>query len=91
MPITTPNAITLEDLLQRYPKRMWRKPLAEAISHEFFPVSHRSLEAWPLSWQLVNGKAVTATRDAFIVAQAKLNAAPAMRSGCRDISSGGVL
>jgi len=77
-----------EDNLQRYPKRMWRRPLAEAISREFFPVSHRSLEVWPLQWQRVNGKAVTDTREAFKVAQAKLDAALPIRSGHCDLSGG---
>ena len=86
---STYNRQGFEDILARYPKRMWRKPLAKAITDEFFPVSQRSLEVWPLRWQRVNGKAVTDTREAFTVAQGKLDAAPAMRAGRRNLSCGG--
>jgi hypothetical protein len=89
MPTTMPKAEDPEDILRRYPKRMWRKPLAEAITNEFFPVSHRSLEVWPLQWQHVNGKAVTDTREAFIFAQKKLDAAAIFRGGFQVKSSRG--
>jgi len=84
MPTLTPNYAAFEDILKRYPKRMWRKPLAAAISQEFFPVSHRSLEVWPLNWLRVNGKAVTETREAFMVALGKLDAAPVIRGGVNN-------
>jgi hypothetical protein len=34
------------------------------------------LEVWPITWRLVNGKAVCETAELFAVAQAKLEAAP---------------
>lgn len=63
------------------PRRVDRKTGAELVTHHFFPVSPRSLEAWPLSWLHVNGKAVCETSELFAVAQAKLDAAPSSRGG----------
>lgn len=65
------------------PRRADRRTLASLITQRFFPVSHRSLEVWPLTWRHVNGKAVAETQEAFAIAQAKLDAAPAIRGGRR--------
>ena len=50
--------------LAAYPVRMDRRGLAAFITKEFFPVSPRSLEKWPLTWQHVNNKAVGLTAEA---------------------------
>lgn len=73
---TTPNLRTL-------PVRVDRRAGAELVTRFYFPVSHRSLEAWPLTWRRVNGKAVCDTAELFALAEAKLNAAPAVRGGRR--------
>ena len=66
------------------PARVDRKAGAELVTHHFFPVSHRTIEAWPLVWRHVNGKAVVETAELFAFAQAKLDAAPPIRGGRRQ-------
>jgi hypothetical protein len=73
--------LNLDGLLANYPTRATRKAGAEWVSRLFFPVSHRTLEAWPLTWRRVNGKAVVETAELFAVAKAKLESAPAIRGG----------
>ena len=65
-----------------------RRAGAEVVGRFYFPVSHRTLEAWPLSWRRVNGKAVCETAELFAVAQAKLDAAPPVRGGRRAAGQG---
>jgi hypothetical protein len=62
------------------PPRVDRKTGADLVTRHFFPISPRTLEAWPLTWRLVNGKAVCETAELFEVAQAKLDAAPICRT-----------
>ena len=69
--------------LAAYPVRMDRNGLAAFITKEFFQVSPRSLERWPLTWRHVNGKAHAETAEAAAVAEAKLTAAPPIRGGKR--------
>src|SRR3954453_18039410 len=63
------------------PRRADRRTGAKLVTQHFFPVSHRTLEAWPLTWRRVNGKAVCETAELFELAEAKLIAAPAVRGG----------
>ena len=65
------------------PRRVDRKAGAALVTRYFFPVSPRTLEAWPLTWRRVNGYAVCETAELFAVAQAKLDAAPPIRGGKR--------
>jgi len=69
--------------LAAYPVRMDRNGLAAFVTKEFFQVSPRSLERWPLAWRHVNGKAHADTAEAAAVAQAMLDAAPPIRGGKR--------
>ena len=69
--------------LAAYPVRMDRNGLAAFITKEFFQVSPRNLERWPLTWRHVNGKAHADTAEAAAVAQAMLDAAPPIRGGKR--------
>lgn len=69
--------------LVAYPVRMDRRGLAAFITKEFFPVSPRSLEKWPLTWQHVNNKAIGRTAEAAAVAKAKLDEATPIRGGKR--------
>ncbi|MBD0271526.1 MAG: hypothetical protein ICV73_06310 [Acetobacteraceae bacterium] len=69
--------------LAAYPVRMDRRGLAAFITKEFFPISPRSLEKWPLTWQRVNNKAVSLTAEAAAVAEAKLDEATPIRGGKR--------
>jgi hypothetical protein len=43
--------------LPNLPRHGDRKTLAPIITKLVFPVSHRSLEIWPLRWRFVNGAA----------------------------------
>lgn len=58
------------------PVRVARRAGAELVTKHFFPVSHRTLEAWPLVWRRVNGRALCETADLFVLARAKLDEAP---------------
>ena len=71
----------LKELLKKYPRRMTRHRAAKAVSEEFFEVSPRSLERWPLDWRRVNGKAHAETPELFTVAAAKLADAAPIRGG----------
>jgi hypothetical protein len=73
------NSITPASL----PRRVDRKTGADLVTRFLFPVSHRTLEAWPLTWRRVNGKAVCETAELLAVAQAKLDAAAPIRGGRR--------
>jgi hypothetical protein len=66
------------------PQRVDRRTAAALLTQHMFPVSHRTLEAWPLAWRVVNGKAVVKTEDLFAVAEAKLAAAPSIRGRARN-------
>lgn len=74
--------IDLPDL-STLPRRVDRKTAAELVRHHFFPVSHRTLEAWPLSTRRVNGRALVETTELFAVAMEKLNEAPSIRAGIK--------
>jgi hypothetical protein len=79
------NASTAPDILSTLPPRVDRKTGADLLTRHFFPIEARTLEVWPLSWRLVNGKAVCETADLFAMAQAKLDAAPPLLSTRRKI------
>jgi hypothetical protein len=67
--------------LPNLPRHGDRKTLAPIITKLVFPVSHRSLEIWPLRWRFVNGHALPETYEALAHAWRKFNAAPATMSG----------
>lgn len=72
------------ELLAELPTNVCRRNGAELVTKHFFPVSHRSLEAWPLPTRHVNGRAVTPTATLFQVAYAKLTAAPIIMGGIKN-------
>lgn len=63
------------------PARLDRRGAAELVSLLLFPVSARTIEAWPLAVRRVNGKAVVETEELLAFARAKLKAAPVVRGG----------
>ena len=73
----------LVDVLVTAPVYTPRPPGAALVTQHIAPVSDRTLEAWPLPWQRVNGKAITPTIVLFAVAYAKLAAAPVIMGGRR--------
>jgi hypothetical protein len=74
----------LMDVVATAPVYSERRSGAELVKQHVIPVSHRSLEAWPLPWQHVNGKAVTPTIALLAVAYEKLVAAPVIMGGRRS-------
>jgi hypothetical protein len=72
------------------PRRVNRRAAAALVTHHLFPVSHRTLESWPLTWRRVNGKALVETAELLAFAQSKLDAAAPIRSGRRVSDKGGV-
>lgn len=66
------------------PRRVDRRALADLVSKLYFPVSYRTVEAWPLVVKRVNGKATIDVREGLAFAKAKLDAAPAIRGGRRS-------
>jgi hypothetical protein len=66
---------------QPHPRHADRKTLAAIIAHEYFPVSPRSLERWPLKVRRVNGRAVYAVKDVLAVAEAMAAAGRVYKQG----------
>ncbi len=44
-------------------------------------ISPRTIEAWPLGWRLINGRAYADTAEMLSLAKAKIDAAPVIRGG----------
>ena len=65
---------TPEGTTPNLPARIDRKRGATLITDRFFPISHRTLEKWPLIWRHVNGKATCDTNELLAMAQARLDA-----------------
>jgi hypothetical protein len=83
---TSAAAVLPPDLVERLvdlPINVNRRTGAELVSKYLFPVSFRSLEAWPLPTRHVNGKAIIPTAMLFEIAYAKLTAAPITMGGRR--------
>jgi hypothetical protein len=75
----------LQELVATLPPNVDRRTGAHLITaHLGFPVSHRTLEAWPLPTRRVNGHAIVPTAKLFEIAFAKLSAAPVIMGGRRS-------
>lgn len=77
----------LEDVLSRLPMNVNRRRGAEEVSQNLFPVSPRTLEAWPLPMRRINGQAIVSTRVLFTVAYEKYSAAPVVMVGRRKLTT----
>ena len=75
----------LEDVLSRLPMNVNRRRGAQEVSQNLFPVSPRTLEAWPLPMRRINGQAIVSTRVLFAVAYEKYLAAPVVMVGRRKL------
>ena len=64
-----------------FPKYADRKTLAKIISFECFPVSHRTIQTWPLTVRRPNRAAVFKVAEAMEYAKAKLECAPCYVQG----------
>jgi hypothetical protein len=60
---------------QPHPRHADRRTLAAIITHEYFPISPRSLERWPLLVRRGNGRAVYVVKDALAAAETKFASA----------------
>ena len=69
--------------LSALPVNVDRRTGAELVTRYLFLVSHRTLERWPLTGRVVNGRLVFATAELFAHARALMDAAPAIRGGKR--------
>ncbi len=76
----------IRQALAKLPPNVDRRTGADLVRYHFFPVSYRTLEAWPLPTRRVNGKAIISTVRLFEVAFAKLAAAPIIMSGRKATS-----
>jgi hypothetical protein len=63
------------------PRRVDRRRGAELVTQFFFPISPRTLERWPLTGRVVNGRLVFSTADLFAIARQRIDAAPAIKGG----------
>ena len=72
---------TPEGTTPNLPARIDRKRGATLVTERFFPISHRTLEKWPLTWRHVNGRATCETTELLAMAQARLDAAPPLLGG----------
>lgn len=82
-----PDPIGLADdfneLLKSLPRRATRPIAAELVSQYFFAISPRTLERWPLTWRLLNGKVHCEVAELFALAAAMVDAAPVIKAGRR--------
>jgi hypothetical protein len=76
---STPNAPAAQPDLSALPLRVDRRTAAALVSRHYFPTSFRALEAWPLDWRILNGRATCATAELFALAESKLAAAQPSR------------
>ena len=79
------NCSTKPDKL---PARMDRRLGASIISSNYFPISPRTLERWPVTWRRVNGKALVETSELLAEAQRRLDAAIPIQGGVRGVNEG---
>jgi hypothetical protein len=71
------------------PRNVDRRSGADIVTRHFFPINSRTLERWPLTWRMVNGRGVCETSELLALAQEKLDAAPALTSVRRRIPAEG--
>ncbi|MFC0389485.1 hypothetical protein ACFFIC_28645 [Roseomonas vinacea] len=79
--MTTAAALPPEPDLSVLPRYVDRQRGAEFVTRYFFPISHRTMERWPLTGKVVNGRLVFLTADLFAMAQEKMDAAPTIKGG----------
>jgi hypothetical protein len=74
----------IEDELKKLPRHVTRRQLAKIITQFLYPISHRSLEPWPLSVRLINGYACISTREGLTFAYRKFAEAPLRIGGGKN-------
>jgi hypothetical protein len=73
----------LLEVVKNAPANVDRRAGAKLVTDYLFPVSYRTLEAWPLPTQFVNGRAIVPTIKLIELAYEKLTAAPIVMGGRR--------
>ena len=68
-PIASPTDFTA------LPRHVDRRTAAEIVSRHYFPINSRTLERWPLTWRMINGRGVCETSALIGLAQEMLDAA----------------
>lgn len=66
---------------QPLPRYADGKTLAAIITHNFFPISHRTLQTWPLTVRRPNRAAVYEVAEALEFAEQKLDGAVSYKQG----------
>ena len=66
---------------QPLPRYADRKTLAAIITHNFFPISHRTLQTWPLTVRRPNRAAVYEVAEALEFAEQKMEGAISYKQG----------
>lgn len=80
----TPHLPDLAALRAELPPLLDRSAIARVATERFgVPTSPRTLEAWPLTWRRVNGKALAETSEVLDELARRITAAPATRYGRR--------
>lgn len=67
--------------LAALPAHIDRRTAASLVARHFFPVSHRTIEAWPLTKRRFNGRAFYATAEVIAYAKAVPDGAAAVLGG----------
>ena len=85
-PMSNPEQLNLppEPDPAKLPRYGDRRFLARLHCHYYGHQSPRTLEAWPLPWRIVNGRAVTEVRAFLAEAQRRFDAAPVIMGGRRN-------
>lgn len=81
-PPNSPTGSGVPDL-STLPVNVDRQRGAALVTRYLFPVSHRTLERWPLTGRVVNGRLVFPTAELFAHARTLMDAAPPIRGGKR--------
>jgi len=83
MPTAPAHSSNNAVILEAAPARVDRREAASLLTQHFFPISHRTLEAAPLTWRHINGRALVETPELVAWATAKVVAAAPIRGGRR--------
>jgi hypothetical protein len=76
--------LQLLEVLAVQPANVDRRTGAELITRHFFPVSHRTLEVWPIPTRHINGRVIVPTAMLFAHAFSRLSTAPLIMGGRRS-------
>jgi hypothetical protein len=67
--------------LSELPVRVDRETAAQLLTKYYFRTHRRTLERWPISWKLLNGRAHCETAQLFAIAESMLAQAPSIMGG----------